>query len=343
MANKRLLGAFVVAVFLLVWGPNGSGQTPVALPPVTKGTVFVVGDIVQQGFEPRAQVVGELMKKSLDETPNSIAFLNGDNSNDSGCQEDFDRVDKTIWGELNSRYRGRVFAVVGNHELWCNKTNPFHFFYWYNSAFETWGNDWFDFFRTGWRLFRVNSESMERSTDTLQRLRRKETLDWFSRELQLVPSNVCTAVFLHRPPFSSGNFASPAWVMPLYHLMYRVGNDYWASGHDHIRDQLPPLDPDGNVNWNHGIYGDIVGTGGAIPHSLVDPVTRKTREPRWKAYGEEVSVNVLGILRLDVEPGRLYRQFVPVAQVPGVTYPRTTVTCHGNPPGYIEPLDNPNP
>lgn len=96
------------------------------------------------------------------------------------------------------------------------------------------------------------------------------------------------------------------------------------------------------MDWTYGISGDIVGTGGAIPHSLVDPITQKAREPRWKAYGEVARANVLGILRLDVEPGKMERQFIPVIQT-AFEYRKTTVVCHPNPPGYIAPRDNPNP
>jgi len=346
MVKKWLCCPIIVVAVLVIWGPIGSGQTSVLAPlqpSPTKDIVFAVGDIVQQGFEARAEATGQLMKKSLDENPGSIALLLGDNSNDDGSPESFNRLDRTVWGELNSRYQGRIYAAMGNHERWFDKVNPFHFFYWYNSAFDSWGNDWFDLHRSGWRFFRVNSETMARSHDLLQRMRRRETLEWFERELRRVPRDMCTAVFFHRPPFSSGNFASPGWVMPLYRKMYRYGVDWWGAGHDHIRDSLPPLDPDGNVDWTYGIPGDIVGTGGAIPHSLADPRTGRLREPRWKAYGEVVQVNALGILRLDVEPGKLQRQFIAVTREPGVEYPKTTITCHPNKPGYVESLDNPNP
>ena len=225
------MAALLAAVLLVLTSVHTEqAATPVPGTPPTKGTIFAVGDIVQRGLEPRAEAVGQLMKKMLDETPGSIALLLGDNSNDAGSPEDFDRLDKTVWGELRSRYRERVFAAIGNHEYWFDKTNPFHFFYWFNPGPIARGYDWFDL--AGWRFFRLNSELMKRSHDQLERTRRREMLEWFEQELRRVPGSMCTGAYFHRPPFSSGNHASPAWVMPLFHLSFKYGLDWYGTGHE---------------------------------------------------------------------------------------------------------------
>jgi len=70
--------------------------------------------------------------------------------------------------------------------------------------------------------------------------------------------------YVHRPPFSSGNFASPAWTMPIFRKLYKYGVDVVATGHEHFFAAMPPMTPAGVVDAAYGVPVLIAGTGGGV-------------------------------------------------------------------------------
>jgi hypothetical protein len=324
----------LIATIPFAFAVHGAGQAPPFGPVRGGATIFAVGDIVFRGLEDRADQTGRLMEGLLDQTPNSRGILLGDNCNDDGSEECFDRLDKSSWGRLNAR----LFPVPGNHDYESGAIMPFHFLYWVHAGRPGLGYGWFDW--GGWRVFALNSELMERNDNPIQRARRAAQMAWLERELGQAPAHMCTVAYFHRPPFSSGNNASPAWTLPIFRKLYKWGVDFYLAGHEHFFAYLPPLTPDGLVDREHGVEGIIAGTGGAVFHA--DPRAKKPRDLKWRLDGEALLANTLGIVRLDLEPGKFKWEFVPVTRKPGFQYPSGSGICHERPRAYLEPHDAPH-
>jgi acid phosphatase type 7 len=331
VANALRLILPLIALPFLIVTVVGAGQVPTTTPAQRIATIFGVGDVVYRGLESRADETGRLMERLLDQTPNSRGILLGDNCNDDGTEECFERLDATSWGRLNAR----LFPVPGNHDYLSDAIMPFHFLYWVNAGALGLGYEWFDW--GGWRVFALNSELMERTSNPIQRDRREKQMAWLERELARVPENMCTAAYFHRPPFSSGDNASPAWTGPLFRKLYKWGVDFYLAGHEHFFSYLPPLNPDGIVDRSRGIEGVIAGTGGAVFHA--DPRVKKPRDLKWRLQGEALLAYTLGVVRLDLQPGKFAWEFIPVTRQTGFRYPSGSGVCHDRPRGYVELLD----
>ena len=315
MSRKGCASAFTVAATLSLFVCLADLRAQ-ALPPRAPSavTIFGVGDIMHCGSPEGAEVTGRLMERLLNETPNSIGVTFGDNSNDDGSEGSYDCLDRSAWGKLMSR----VFPTPGNHDYGVDKELPFYYLYFPNAGPVRLGYYAYDF--GGWRVYALNSEL------TLPELRHRQ-LEWLASDLQAHYKNKCVLAYFHRPPFSSGKFASPTRALPLFKTLYRYGADLVAAGHEHFFAFLPPLNPEGMIDSPYGIPMLIAGTGGAV-------FFERPRTLRWGKSGEEIMARTLGVLRLTLKPGAFEWAFVPAgptAQVP----PSGAGRCHDNPSGYV--------
>ncbi|MBI2655793.1 metallophosphoesterase [Candidatus Woesearchaeota archaeon] len=197
-----------------------------------------------------------------------------------------------------------------------------------------------------WRIINLNSEAMRKDVHNNLLPLGLEQMAWLDSELRQHSRDKCVMIISHRPMYSSGRFASPAWVAPIFRKAFRYGVDLIVTGHEHFFASLPPLTPFYGpdnialVDWAYGIPGLITGTGGArlFPHPTVDPnIKRENRSLKWAKYGEEVLANEIGITRIDLQPGRYQWRFIPVNPKPNYIYPSGSGVCHPNPTGYTEP------
>ena len=133
--------------------------------------------------------------------------------------------------------------------------------------------------------------------------------------------------------------------MPVFRKSFKHGVDLNLAGHLHLLNETPPLNPDGEIDWKHGIQTIVVGTGGAIlfPDPRQDTtLPRPERKLKWgDDVGEVLLANTPGLVKIDLVPGSYHWQFIPISPEPGHTYPSDSGTCHPNPPGYVEPLETP--
>src|SRR5688572_21159729 len=114
--GSRVLPCLCMALVLSV--ASSDGQAPIASPAaVQPPTLFGVGDLMQCGNPAGADLTGRMMKRLLDETPNSRGLTFGDNSNDDGSEEQYQCLDKSSWGEVMAR----VFPTPGNHDYGTDK------------------------------------------------------------------------------------------------------------------------------------------------------------------------------------------------------------------------------
>ena len=306
---------FLVAAFVVVTCPGlfppVHAQRASAPPPAT---IFGVGDIMHCDASDRAEQTGLLMERLLNTTPNSIGVTFGDNSNDDGSPESYDCFDRSSWGKLMSR----LIPSPGNHDYGVDKVLPFYFLYFPQAGQPRLGYRGFDF--GGWRIYALNSELVAPELRLAQ-------LQWLEGELAVHSRSKCVMAYFHRPPFSSGNFASPAWVMPIFRKLYKYGVDLIATGHEHFFAAMPPTTPDGVVDAAYGVPALIAGTGGAV-------FFNRPRTLKFGNAGEQVLTHALGILKITLKPAAFDWAFVPVdATVRG---PSGSGQCHENPPRFVE-------
>lgn len=300
---------------ILLWGVavcGVSGQAPASLAPTA--TIFAVGDIMHCAAPQGAELTGRLMERLLDETANSVGITLGDNSNDNGSELDYDCFDRSSWGRMMARLR----PTPGNHDYGVDKQLPFYFLYFPNAGRPGLGYSAFDF--GGWRIYSLNSELVAPEL-------RQQQLKWLDDDLHAFAKSRCTLAYFHRPPFSSGDFASPAWVMPIFRKLYKYGVDLAITGHEHFFATLPPLDPAGKVDKSYGVPTLIGGTGGAR-------FFEKPGRLRYPNDGEVVVARTLGVTRIDLQRTGYQWAFVPVN--PADPAPSGSGGCHDNPPRYVD-------
>jgi len=280
--------------------------------PLQPRTLFGVGDIMHCHSPGSAEATGRLMEQLLIDTPGSIGVTFGDNSNDDGSESSYECFDRSAWGKLMSR----LFPVPGNHDYGVDKELPYYFLYFPNAGTPRLGYHAYDV--GAWRVYALNSDLV------LPELRLAQ-LAWLESDLSVHHKTKCLLAYFHRPPFSSGNFASPKWALPIFRKLYKYGVDLVATGHEHFFASLPPLNPQGVVDRSYGVPILIAGTGGAV---LFD----RPRQLRYGNDGEFVLARAHGVLRLTLSPGRYEWRFLPVDRTIG--RPVGEGACHPNPPGF---------
>ena len=287
--------------------------------PQAPATLFGVGDIAHCDTPQHADLTGQLMQRLLDITPNSRGVTFGDNSNDDGSEEAYSCLDRSSWGGLMPV----LYPTPGNHDYMRDKILPFYFLYFPKAGQPGLGYYAYDF--GGWRVYALNSELM--SADPGMKQQREAQLAWLEHDLRANARSRCTAAYFHRPPFSSGRFASPAWVMPIFRKLYKHGVDVVATGHEHFFAALPPLNPDGALDTSHGIPILIAGTGGAV-------FFERPRTLKYGKDGEVIISRTLGVLSLTLKARAFDWAFVPVES--GGARAAGTGQCHENPPLYAD-------
>ena len=296
---------------MLLYPHHAYSQRP---PEVRPATIFAVGDIMHCDAPGGAEQTGQLMERLLNTTPNSIGITLGDNSNDDGSEASYECFNRSSWGKLMDR----VVPTPGNHDYGVDKDLPFYFLYFPRAGAPRLGYNAFNF--GGWRIYALNSELV---TPEL----RRQQLDWLERDLAANHRTGCALAYFHRPPFSSGRFASPAWTLPIFRKLYKYGVDVLVTGHEHFFAAVPPLNPEAQFNVTYGIPTLIAGTGGAV---FFD----RPRTLRYGQWGEQVLARTLGVVQLTLQHSAFQWAFVPVdPSVKGLT---GSGQCHDNPPGFKE-------
>ena len=311
MSRKGCASALTVAatLSLFVCLPVARAQLPAARPH-GPATIFAVGDIMHCASPEGAELTGRLMERLLNETPNSIGVTLGDNSNDDGSEQSYECLDRSSWGRLMSR----VFPTPGNHDYGVDSELPFYYLYFPNAGPVRLGYYAYNF--GDWRVYALNTELISPEA-------RQRQLAWLASDLHANYKSKCLLAYFHRPPFSSGKFASLPRAVPIFRTLYKYGVDLAATAHEHFFAALPPLNPDGVLDPSHGVPVLIAGTGGAV-------FFERPRSLRWGRYGEEILARTLGVLRLTLKPGSYEWAFVP-AQPTATPPPSGAGVCHDNP------------
>lgn len=241
----------------------------------------------------------ERTAKLLDGISGTV-FTAGDNAYMQGSASDYRNCYDPTWG----RHRSRTKPVPGNHEY--ETPNASAYFDYFGASAGPVGLGYYSYTLGTWLVLAVNSE-VPIGAGSAQ-------LQWVSDQLA-TSQHQCTAVYWHRPLFSSGSHGANPDMLELWRVLYAMNVDIVINGHDHIYERFAPQTPEGRLDLAKGIRQFTVGTGGS------SPTTVKRTGPN-----SEVAASVLGVAAFTLENDGYVWRFIPV---PGEAFTDSgTGVCH---------------
>ena len=261
--------------------PAGPSPISALVQSTTSGPAILVGagDIARCGVEG-----AEATAKLLDRISGTV-FVAGDNAYMSGTIEEYRTCYAPSWG----RHLARTRPVPGNHEY--RTAGAAGYFEYFGSNAGPAGLGYYSYTLGSWLILALNSE-VDVSAASAQ-------LQWVRDQLSASRSR-CTAVYWHRPLFSSGPNGSNADMLPLWRLLYSLDVDIVINAHDHLYERFAPQDPDGRPDPARGIRQFTVGSGGAPTYSIARTVANS-----------EAAASVWGVGQFTLENGSYKWEFVP--------------------------------
>ncbi|MEO8256051.1 MAG: metallophosphoesterase [Acidobacteriota bacterium] len=212
-------------------------------------------------------------------------FTTGDNAYMRGTADEFRNCYEPTWG----RHRARTRPVPGNHEYETGGAGYYAFF---GDRAGPGGAGYYSYGVGPWRVIALNSE--------ISSVPGSAQMEWLREEL-VSPRSLCTAVYWHRPLFTSGPNGDNPDLRNVWRTLYEANVDLVINGHDHIYERFAPQDPDGRPDFQRGIRQFIVGTGGATLYQF--PQVRANSEARASVWGVAV---------FTLSSGGYQWEFVPV-------------------------------
>ncbi len=183
------------------------------------GFLVGAGDI---GFCGPSNVSGsEATGQLLDRLPGTV-FTAGDNAYPAGSLSDYTQCYEPAWGRQLARTR----PSPGNHEYMSGAV-PYFGYFGANAGLVTTG--YYSYMVGPWRVISLNSE-VASSTGSAQ-------MEWLRTELAANPSK-CTAVYWHRPLFSSGRHGDNPDMRDVWRTLYAANVDVVINGHDHTYERF---------------------------------------------------------------------------------------------------------
>jgi hypothetical protein len=224
-----------------VQSPSPVGPLASSTAGPSSGVLVGAGDIAKCGT-PGAEATARL----LDRLPGTV-FAAGDIAYDRGTSNEFIDCYEPSWG----RHRARTRPVPGNHEYMSGAAAYYSYF---GDKAGPGTQGYYSYSVGPWRVIALNSE-VPSGPGSPQGA-------WLAGELSANGSR-CTAVYWHRPLFSSGRAGDNPDMRELWRTLYGHGVDVVINGHDHTYERFAPQDPDGRPDFQRGIRQFVVGTGGA--------------------------------------------------------------------------------
>jgi acid phosphatase type 7 len=250
-----------------------------------------------ENFTPSAVLVGagdiamcgtagaEATAKLLDNISGTV-FAAGDNAYMSGTEGEYRTCYDPTWG----RHRSRTRPTPGNHEYRSANAAPYYGYF--GAAAGPAGLGYYSYTLGSWLVISLNSETDVSAGST--------QVQWLREKLSTSNAK-CTAVYWHRPLFSSGPNGSNSDLRDVWRVLYEFNVDVVINGHDHLYERFAPQDPDGRSDPVRGVREFIVGTGGA-------PVYTTGRAP---VANSELNVSTWGVASFTLENGSYRWEFLP--------------------------------
>lgn len=215
---------------------SATRPSPPAASDRTSCTLAAAGDIAGEDFKDGAARTASLIRARH---PRAVVAL-GDTAYEDGSREDYAGYYEPTWGA----FKGRTFAVPGNHEYHTNGASGFARYF----GHESLSNRGVDL--CGWRLLLVNEYE---GVDSGAR--------FLAREARRRP-DVPHIVVWHEPRFSSGEeHGSDPDMQPLWAAAVAARAAVVLNGHDHDYERFAPLDAAGDP-VRHGTTEFVTGLGG---------------------------------------------------------------------------------
>ena len=288
-ASSLIVGAIAALVYCSK-GPASTGLTSATNSDnsTTHGDGSRVGRLIGAGdigFCGPSTVSGADATGRLLDQLDGIVFTTGDNAYPAGSAGDYAQCYDPAWG----RHLARTHPSPGNHE-YMSGGGPYFGYFGANAGPGAAG--YYSYNVGPWRVISLNSE-IPASAGSAQ-------VAWLRGELAANPSP-CTAVYWHRPLFSSGSHGDNPDMRDVWRVLYASNVDVVINGHDHTYERFAPQDPDGRLDTTRGIREFVVGTGGSPLYGFSG--AHANSEVRGVAWG------VIAFTLLD---GGYQWEFVPV-------------------------------
>jgi hypothetical protein len=297
--RRRTLRVIVGSLSCLAAGcGSANDERPVGpTPPSLRNSgqtveVIAVGDIGWCGSRGTAETA------QLVESLSGWLLLVGDIAYPTGAAADFQRCFDPLWG----RFRGRWFAVPGNHEYMAAGAGPY--FEYFGPAAGSDHSGYHALTLGDWQILMLDSNvPSQRNTPQWEFVRREMDLN----------RHACTLAVWHHPLFTSGQNGPTPAMRDMFALLEGYGADVVINGHEHLYERFAMQSADGR-SLERGLRQFTAGTGGADLYRFVRA-----------APNSEVRIAQFGILRLALQPGAYRWEFVLTA---GGLADSGLETCH---------------
>lgn len=289
----RTAGARTVLVIALGCGSQspspvaptpGTGFPPPVAGPATGITAVLVGagDIANC-----ASRNAERTAAILDGIEGTVITI-GDNAYPDGTPTDFQQCYELSWG----RHKSRTRPAPGNHDY--NTPGAVGYFGYFGEQAGPPGRGYYSYFAGDWQVFSLNSQ-VPADPGSPQYL-------WLRTEL-LATTVRCRLAYWHYPVFNSGFDGNMPQMRDVWRLLYEHGVDVVLTAHAHDYERFERLDAEGFPDQTRGIREFVVGTGGGSFTGLV------AHQP----YSEVFKDDIVGVLKMTLEPTSYKWQFIPAA------------------------------
>jgi hypothetical protein len=218
------------------------------------------------------------------DTVDGTVITMGDNVYPDGTIGEFRSCYEKSWG----RHKTRTKPAPGDHEYRTpGAAGYFEYF-----GEQSGGSGYYSYFAGDWQVFALDS-SAPANTSSAQ-------YQWLRSELR--STNVrCRLAYWHLPVFNSGFDGNMPQMREVWRLLSEYGVEVVLSGHAHNYERFARLDANGSPD-PRGIRQFVVGTGGA---SFTEPSRRQQ-------FSEAFAANILGVIKLTLEPTSYRWEFLPV-------------------------------
>lgn len=286
----HLLAVLTLLCTSLSCGSNEIGSLHPSAPsplfsllPSTSGAAAV---LVGAGDIARCDLPGaERTAKLLDGISGTV-FAAGDNAYMEGSASNYRNCYHPTWG----RHRNRTRPVPGNHEY--ETPNAAGYFEYFGANAGPAGLGYYSYVLGTWLVLAVNSE-VPIGVGSPQ-------LEWVREQLANNPHR-CTAVYWHRPLFSSGRNGPNPDMLDLWRVLYSMDVDIVLNGHDHLYERFAPQTPEGRRDPVKGVRQFTIGTGGSSPTGIMRA-----------AVNSEVAASVWGVASFTLQNDGYTWTFTPV-------------------------------
>jgi hypothetical protein len=220
-----------------------------------------VGDIAVCGTsydEATADLVDSLARADSAAKVTHAIFTAGDNWYPTGAQVYYERCWKPSWGDTTKRIMRELRPSLGNHDLDDGFGDAYYSVFGKNAGEK--GKGYYSYDLGAWKVIALNSEIVTNPAFNVDTRREQE--DWLKKELA-GNTKKCTAVYFHRPRFSSGGHAGDLRMAAFWNILFEGNADVIINGHDHHYERFEPQTPAGLRDTVRGITQYVVGTGGA--------------------------------------------------------------------------------